>query len=79
MAEAGFFYTGTNDGDDDSSTCFVCGKVLDGWERHDDPWNEHEKHAPNCHFVQIHLAQEDLTVGFRRINAHPTTNSSFNF
>lgn len=61
MAEAGFYYTGISD-DDDSTSCFVCGKVLDGWEKNDDPWSEHEKHAPNCSFIKIHLAEEDLTV-----------------
>jgi hypothetical protein len=32
MARAGFYYTGGSR-DDDSVTCFVCGKVLDGWVR----------------------------------------------
>lgn len=57
MAEAGFFWSG-----DYSATCFVCGKVLDGWESDDDPWQEHEKHAPRCHFVQLHLKQDEMTV-----------------
>lgn len=61
MAEAGFYYSGA-DADDDSATCFVCGKVLDGWENDDEPWTEHEKHAPRCQFVQIHSAQEELSV-----------------
>ncbi|CRK90640.1 CLUMA_CG004343, isoform A [Clunio marinus] len=61
MAEAGFFYTGHGE-DDDSATCFVCGKVLDGWESNDDPWEEHEKHAPNCRFVNTHLIQDDYSV-----------------
>lgn len=63
MAEAGFFYTGTSD-DDDSAACFVCGKLLDGWENEDEPWKEHEKHAPNCHFVKMHLIEDDLTVSY---------------
>jgi baculoviral IAP repeat-containing protein 5 len=61
MAEAGFYYSGISD-DDDSATCFVCGKVLDGWERHDNPMSEHEKHAPNCHFVRKGKSQEAVTV-----------------
>lgn len=61
MAEAGFYYSGLTD-EDDSATCFVCGKILDGWEKNDDPWSEHEKHAPNCYFVKLHCSQEDLTV-----------------
>lgn len=30
MAKAGFYYIGTSE-DDDTATCFVCGKHLDGW------------------------------------------------
>lgn len=59
MAQAGFYYSGT---DDDSCTCYVCGKVLDGWEKNDHPWQEHEKHAPNCQFVKLNLDQGNLTV-----------------
>lgn len=66
MAEAGFYYCGASD-DDDSASCFVCGKVLDGWESTDEPWSEHQKHAPNCYFVKIHLIQDELTVGFTEI------------
>lgn len=61
MAEAGFYYSGVSD-DDDSATCFVCGKVLDGWENTDEPWKEHEKHAPNCSFVKQHLSEDNMTV-----------------
>lgn len=66
MAEAGFYYSGANK-DDDSATCFVCGKVLDGWENSDDPWIEHQKHAPNCYFVKSHLAQDELTVSLNEL------------
>lgn len=31
MAKAGFYFSGNASKDDDSATCFVCGKVLDGW------------------------------------------------
>ena len=61
MAQAGFYYSGVST-EDDSCTCFVCGKVLDGWEKNDNPWQEHEKHAPNCHFVKLNLDQANLTV-----------------
>lgn len=61
MAKAGFYYSGSHE-DDDSATCFVCAKVLDGWESTDEPWQEHEKHAPNCQFVRMSLDQGNLTV-----------------
>lgn len=65
MAEAGFYYSGLDE-EDDSATCFVCGKVLDGWERNDEPWNEHNKHAPNCKFVKMHNTEDELTVSSLR-------------
>ncbi|XP_070495611.1 baculoviral IAP repeat-containing protein 5 [Chironomus tepperi] len=61
MAKAGFYYTGLSK-DDDSATCFVCGKVLDGWENTDDPWMEHQKHSANCKFVQMRRSEDDLTL-----------------
>lgn len=36
MAKAGFSFTGDMTKDDDSATCFVCGKTLDGWENTDE-------------------------------------------
>ena len=36
LAEAGFYYTGTQDSPD-AVRCFLCLKDLDGWERNDDP------------------------------------------
>lgn len=61
MAEAGFFWSGNKD-EDDSATCFVCGKVLDGWESTDEPWSEHKKHAPQCSFVKFGRNESQLTV-----------------
>ncbi|XP_017119253.1 baculoviral IAP repeat-containing protein 5 [Drosophila elegans] len=61
MAEAGFYWTGTKR-ENDTATCFVCGKTLDGWESEDDPWKEHLKHAPQCEFVKLSCAEKDLTV-----------------
>lgn len=61
MAEAGFYWSGTPT-EPDSATCFACGKVLDGWEENDDPWDEHRQHAPQCVFVKIGKPEEMLTV-----------------
>lgn len=61
MAEAGFYWTGTKR-ENDTATCFVCGKTLDGWESEDDPWKEHLKHAPQCEFVKLGCPEKDLTV-----------------
>jgi baculoviral IAP repeat-containing protein 5 len=61
MAKAGFYFSGNGAGDD-SATCFVCDKTLDGWERNDDPWVEHEKHSSNCSFVKMRKSEDELTV-----------------
>ncbi|KAH8404919.1 hypothetical protein KR222_010426 [Zaprionus bogoriensis] len=61
MAEAGFYWTGTKR-ENDTATCFVCGKTLDGWESGDDPWKEHLKHAPQCDFVKMGRPEADMTV-----------------
>lgn len=61
MAEAGFYWCGTTR-EEDTAACFLCGKVLDGWESTDDPWSEHKKHAPQCAFVKLGRPQKQLTV-----------------
>ncbi|XP_068156282.1 baculoviral IAP repeat-containing protein 5 [Drosophila tropicalis] len=61
MAEAGFYWTGT-EREKDTATCFVCFKTLDGWESHDNPWEEHGKHAPQCEFVKLGCPEKDLSV-----------------
>ncbi|KAH8307773.1 hypothetical protein KR044_013354 [Drosophila immigrans] len=61
MAEAGFYWTGTKR-ENDTATCFVCGKTLDGWESDDDPWKEHLKHAPQCEFVKLCCPEREMTV-----------------
>lgn len=63
MAEAGFFWCGTMQ-ENDAAACFLCGKVLDGWESTDNPWSEHKKHSPQCAFVKLGRAENDLTVSF---------------
>ncbi|XP_053681784.1 baculoviral IAP repeat-containing protein 5.2-B [Sabethes cyaneus] len=60
MAEAGFCWHG-DDNEEDTAICFVCGKVLDGWEDTDDPWTEHRKHAPQCLFVKYGRPEAELT------------------
>lgn len=61
MAEAGFYWCGSVK-EEDTAACFLCGKVLDGWESTDDPWSEHKKHAPQCAFVKLGRPQRQLTV-----------------
>lgn len=64
MAEAGFYSVATGTEDADAAKCFLCGKVLDGWEATDDPWAEHKSHAAKCAFVQLGKNEDELLVGF---------------
>lgn len=63
MAEAGFYWCG-NERERDSASCFVCDKILDGWESCDDPWAEHTKHAPQCLLVKTAKPERDYTVKY---------------
>lgn len=47
LARAGFFYKPTAHSDD-SVTCFLCHKTLDGWDADDKPALEHLAHVPDC-------------------------------
>lgn len=67
MAEAGFYWCGTMQ-ENDAAACFLCGKVLDGWESTDNPWMEHKKHSPQCAFVKFSRVEDDLTVSFRNFS-----------
>ena len=48
--------------DPDSVTCFFCNKSLDCWDENDDPWFEHQKHAPTCAFAKMDKPEEAFTV-----------------
>jgi len=61
MAEAGFYSLGSKS-EPDLAKCYVCFKELDGWEKDDDPWSEHKKHAPQCAFVLLGKMPAELTV-----------------
>ncbi|XP_060710574.1 baculoviral IAP repeat-containing protein 1-like [Hemiscyllium ocellatum] len=48
LAEAGFFYEGL----EDRIQCFCCGVHLHKWEEGDNPWTEHQRHSPQCPYLQ---------------------------
>ncbi|KAM3964935.1 death-associated inhibitor of apoptosis 2 [Aphomia sociella] len=54
LAEAGFFYTGT----DDQVRCFYCDGGLGKWEAGDAPWSEHAHWFPHCGYVLLIKGQE---------------------
>ena len=50
LAEAGFFYSGHSD----LTICFSCDLHLSKWEREDNAWIEHKKHAKDdCDFLKL--------------------------
>ena len=51
MAEAGFYHQ-PNTPESDRAVCFQCFLTLIAWESTDDPWSEHERHAPTCPLVK---------------------------
>ncbi|KAL4716119.1 hypothetical protein ACJJTC_013896 [Scirpophaga incertulas] len=54
LAEAGFFYTGT----DDQVRCFYCDGGLGKWEAGDTPWSEHAHWFPHCGYVILIKGQD---------------------
>lgn len=60
MAEAGFFFTGSED-EPDLVECFLCGKQLDGWLANDSPWKEHVEHSSTCLFANLQQPENALT------------------
>ncbi|KAK0547000.1 hypothetical protein OC846_005029 [Tilletia horrida] len=57
VAAAGFHYNpGTLE--DDNATCAYCGKELAGWEKEDDPIDEHRRRKPECPFFKIMPSEE---------------------
>ncbi|XP_046485616.1 baculoviral IAP repeat-containing protein 6 isoform X2 [Neodiprion pinetum] len=56
MAQAGFYHQPNSTGDD-RAMCFTCNVCLVFWEPTDEPWSEHERHAPSCPFVNGEYTQ----------------------
>ncbi|KAI0161068.1 hypothetical protein GGR52DRAFT_562766 [Hypoxylon sp. FL1284] len=52
LVEAGWKYTPTSESND-MATCTYCSLALDGWEPKDNPWDEHYKRSPGCHFFSL--------------------------
>lgn len=61
MAEAGF-YLQPNEGGDDKVMCFACSICLVSWEPDDDPYQEHERHSPNCKFLTAPHSSTNIPI-----------------
>ena len=59
MAEAGFYYCGT-DSDLDLVRCYYCRRELSGWEETDVPWEEHARRQ-GCPYMKLNKKPEQLT------------------
>lgn len=77
LAEAGFFYTGT----EDIVNCFFCGIKLKSWDCFDDPWILHAQFADKCGFVSqmkgpdfIHEAKRKFALIYTQLNADKEEN-----
>ena len=51
-------YVGTND----LCRCFSCDGGLQRWDSEDDPWIEHARWFPKCHFVKRVKGQEYINM-----------------
>ncbi len=72
MAEAGFYYTPTDD-EPEKVTCYVCQSARSNWKlSSDDPWLEHQKLSPDCFYLEKKKkAKNELTVSeFLLIEKH---------
>lgn len=54
LAEAGFFYIGTND----SVKCFQCGGGLTRWTETDIPWEQHAIWYERCLFLKLKKGED---------------------
>jgi hypothetical protein len=65
MAKAGFIYAPSQDSDD-MVKCMDCGLALDGWEKTDDPKEEHYKRSPDCEALNGYKPKAAAKVGLFR-------------
>ncbi len=49
LAHSGFVYLGKSD----RVKCFCCGIECHEWKTDDNAWLEHQKHSPNCEYINM--------------------------
>uniref|UniRef100_A0A8C6XQH1 RING-type E3 ubiquitin transferase n=1 Tax=Naja naja TaxID=35670 RepID=A0A8C6XQH1_NAJNA len=79
LAKAGFYYVGPSD----KVACFACGGQLSNWEPKDNALSEHQRHFPNCPFVEqiqnsssssgFNLGMQNYMGRFRTFKNWPVT------
>lgn len=58
LSSAGFYYS-PNEDEEDCVTCIYCQCSLGGWEKSDDPVEEHQKRRPECPVFNSVLEKEE--------------------
>lgn len=66
LAKAGFFYTGYGD----ATLCFQCGCGLKSWVKEDNPYVEHARTNPRCHYLKETMG-EDFIRDVQRLVKKP--------
>ncbi|KAK9455147.1 hypothetical protein V1511DRAFT_335241 [Dipodascopsis uninucleata] len=61
MARAGFVFDPSSDSPD-NVTCFLCKKSMDGWNKADDPKQEHLDHSPDCAWALVNSDEWKLDL-----------------
>ncbi|WAR08334.1 BIR7A-like protein [Mya arenaria] len=69
LAEAGLYYTGI----DDHVRCFACDGGLRRWDPEDDPWIEHCRWFPTCHFAREQKGDEFIALVQASTDAEETS------
>ncbi|XP_043337589.1 baculoviral IAP repeat-containing protein 2 isoform X1 [Cervus elaphus] len=66
LARAGFYYIGPGD----RVACFACGGTLNNWEPKDDAMLEHQRHFPNCPFLENSLEMLRFSISNLSMQTH---------
>ncbi|XP_023565276.1 baculoviral IAP repeat-containing protein 2 isoform X3 [Octodon degus] len=73
LARAGFYYIGPGD----RVACFACCGKLSNWEPKDDAMSEHQRHFPNCPFLENSLETLRLSISNLSMQTHAARMRSF--
>uniref|UniRef100_A0A8C5KT57 RING-type E3 ubiquitin transferase n=1 Tax=Jaculus jaculus TaxID=51337 RepID=A0A8C5KT57_JACJA len=73
MARAGFYYVGPGD----RVACFACGGKLSNWEPKDDAMSEHQRHFPNCPFLENSLETMRFSISNLSMQTHAARMRTF--
>lgn len=74
LARAGFFYTGYGD----ATVCFQCGCGLKRWLKEDNPYIEHARYSPRCHYLKSTMGEDFIRDVERLVQRPGNTNALLN-